>query len=253
MTLLPDYVNIEDHYNDRKKFMTYFLIILTLLSGVIVVILSVIKEERKKFVVALAGVLLVFVAVSQLIIETKKKPDLIRQYHEEIEDFRDWKSEEASYRILGNIIRLAKLGQTSFDLNRVNLSGIHLKGLKIKNSDLRNIDLSNSYISDCLFENVDFTGASFTRATVVRSSFINSKIDRINYFDAILLHVDFRGSDLSHFDVSNNLHKSRVIYGYKNIDKKLLQIIRTKQPKLLEKPSSIKMNRWFDQYKFEEK
>jgi hypothetical protein len=78
-------------------------------------------------------------------------PNLISNYHEEIDDFRHWKSEESTYRILGDIKRLSKLGETKFDLNSCPLSGIHLKGLHMKNSDLNCVDLSNSYIAECVF------------------------------------------------------------------------------------------------------
>ena len=233
--------------------MAYSLIFIIFLSAFVLLIKDLLPEAYKNVLVVLACVFLVVSFIFQIVIEAKRKPALIRHYHEEIEDFRDWKSEEATYRILGNVKRLSRLGETTYDLNRCNLSGIHLKGLKIKNSDLNCIDLSNSYISDCLFENVNFTGASLARATVVRSSFINCKIDRANYFDAILLNVDFKGSDLSHFDESNNLHKARVIHGYKHIDKKLLQMIQTQQPEILEKPAPEKMTRWLDQFKLEEK
>ena len=90
---------------------------------------------------------------------------------------------------------------------------------------------------------MDFTGASLARATIVRSSFVDCRIDRANYFDVILLNVDFKGSDLSHFDKSNNLHSARVIHGSKNLNDQLLKIIQTKKPELLEKPTSKKMIR----------
>jgi len=224
--------------------MTYFWISLTFLSAFVLLIKDLLPGDRSRTVfVLLACVCLVVSFTFQIVIETKRKPNLIRHYHEVIEDFRDWKSEEATYRILANVKRLSRLGETAFDLNRCNLSGIHLKGLTMKNSDLNCIDLSNSYISDCLFENVNFKGAKLSKATIVRSSFINCKIDRANYFDAILLNVDFKGSDLSHFDVSNNLHKARVIHGSKNLNDQLLKIIQTKKPELLEKPTSKKMIR----------
>lgn len=223
--------------------MSYILILVTFLSALILLLQDLLSKAYKTILVVLACVFLVISFISQLIIESKRVPDLIVSYHEEIEDFRDWKSDEAKYRILGNIRRLSKLGEMTFDLNSCNLSELHLKGLKMKNSDMNCINLSRSYLSDCTFENVNFRGAEFAGATIVRSSFINCKIDSANYFDAILYSVDFRGSDLTHFDERNNLNKARVIYDSKNIDEQLLQMIRTQKPELLEKPDMIKMNR----------
>lgn len=224
--------------------MAYWLIIFGFLGAIVLALKDSLPEAYKTYFVVVAFLALFAHFAFQVFIESSKKHDLIRHYHEEIEDFRDWKSEEATYRILGNIKRLSRLGETTFDLNRCNLSGIHLKGLTLKNSDLDCIDLSNSYISDCEFENVDFTGASFARATIVRSSFVGCRIDRANYFDVILLNVDFKDSDLSHFDESNNLNKARVIHGSKNLNGQLLQIIQKQHPELLEEPTSLKMTRF---------
>ena len=236
-------------YESKGFIMAYGLIFFGFLGAAVLATKDLIPDAYKNYFVIFACLALIAHFGFQTFIEANKKRDLIRHYHEEIEDFRDWKSEEATYRILGNIKRLHRLGETTFDLNRCNLSGIHLRGLTLKSSNLNCINLSNSHISDCEFENVDFTGASLAKATIVRSSFIGCKIDRANYFDAILLNVDFRDSDLSHFDESNNLHKARVIHGSKNIDDQLLQVIHTKNPELLEKPSSLKMTRFPSHWK----
>ena len=154
--------------------MTYALIFVTFLSAFVLLITNLCPSRYKKTVlVVVVSIFLVIGLIFQFIIEAKRKPNLISNYHEEINDFRDWKSEEAAYRILGDIKRLSRLGETTFDLNRCNLSGIHLKGLKMKNSNLNCIDLSNSHISDCSFENVNFSGANLAKATIVSSSFIN--------------------------------------------------------------------------------
>lgn len=176
----------------------------------------------------------------------REKQNLKRHYHEEIEDFRDWKSDESKYRILGNIKRLARIGEKRFDLNRCNLDEVHLKGLVIEDSDLNCVNLANAHISECTFKNVDFTGAQFGKALISCSSFIGCQIDQANFFDAILYKVAFLESDLTHFDQSNNLHKVRVLYEPKNLNVELLQRIKQERPDLLEEPTFEKMNRWTD-------
>lgn len=229
--------------------MSYWLIFFGFLGAAVLAAKDLIPDVYNNYFVIFACLALIVHFGFQIYLEANKKRDLIRRYHEGIEDFRDWKSEEATYRILGNIKRLSRLGETTFDLNRCNLSGIHLKGLTLKNSDLNCIDLSNSHISDCTFEYVNFTGANFAKATIVRSSFVSCKIDRANYFDVILLNVDFKNSDLSHFDESNNLHKARVIHGSKNLDDQLLNIIQAQKLELLEKPDALKMTRFPSNWK----
>ena len=178
--------------------------------------------------------------------KARETRNLTRHYHEEIEDFRDWKSDEAKYRILGNIKRLDRLGERHFDLNRCYLDGAWLEGLDLNDSELNCINLSNAYISNCCFKNVNFKGAQFSKATIRCSSFINCQMDAANYFDAVLYKVDFAGSDLRHFDESNNLHKVRSIYKPRNLNSELLDTIQTQQPKLLETPTFRTMNRWTD-------
>lgn len=159
------------------------------------------------------------------------------RYHEEIDDFRDWKSNEAKYKILANIKRLSRLNEKKIDVNRAYLAGIYLQNLSFENSNFNCTNLTEAFISDCSFKRVDFTGASFAKASIVRSVFYKCKIDRANYFDTILHEVDFSGSDLTHFDQSNNLDKARKIYNPKNLDDNLMALIRNKRPDLLEKPN----------------
>jgi len=232
--------------------MSYILIIITLVSG-FVLFLKDIRPNIKTTAAVLAFLCLVVISIIQIVIETKRVPNLIAHYHEEIDDFRDWKSDEAKYRILANVKRLSRLGEEKFDLNRCTLDGIDLKGLKIKDSDLNCINLSNAYISDCVFENVNFTGAILARATIVNSSFINCKVDSANYFDVILLNVDFKSSDLTHFDHTNNLHKARVIHNCRNINEQLLTRIKNQSPELLEKPTALKMTRFPVNWKINER
>jgi len=228
--------------------MGYILIVFSLLAAFILLLKDLLPKYKTVAAIS-AFSCLVAISIFQIITEAKRVPDLIAHYHEEIDDFRDWKSDEAKFRILANIKRLSNLGEEKFDLNRCDLEGIDLKGLKIKNSDLNCINLSNAYISDCVFENVNFTGALLARATIVNSSFINCKVDSANYFDVILLNVDFKGSDLSHFDQTNNLHKARVIHNCRNINEQLLKRIKIQNPGLLEKPTALKMTRFPSNWK----
>lgn len=179
----------------------------------------------------------------------KDRSNLKRHYHEEIEDYRDWKSDESKYRILGNIKRLARLGEQKFDLNRCNLDGVHLKDLVVRDSDLSCVNFNNAHISDCIFDNVNFQGAHLTNTIIKCSSFTNCKINSANYFESILYKVNFDKSDLTRFDESNNLHRARVIYEPTNLDVQLYQKIADEKPELLEKPSFEKMNNWTDKIK----
>lgn len=172
------------------------------------------------------------------------------RYHEEIDDFRDWKADEAKFRILGTIKRLVKLGEKKIDVNRAYLSEAWLENYSFEDSNFNCTNLSDAHISGCTFKRVDFTGACFANANIVRSSFHKCKLDRANFVGVILFEVDFAGSDLIHFDQSNNLDKANVIYNPMNLDETLLNLIKEKRPDLLKKPGfMVKINKqWHIQW-----
>jgi len=186
--------------------------------------------------------IIVFGVLLSIFRKFRDKSDRIKRYKEEIEDFRDWKSDESKYRILGNVKRLSSLGVKNFDLNRCYLKGVILENLVFKDSDLNCVDLANADISNCSFENVDFRGAQFCKANIRRSSFTSCQINSANFYDVVLYEVDFNKSDLLDFNVSNNLHRARVLYKPMNMNESLYQQIKEKKPDLLEKPTSAKMS-----------
>src|SRR5436190_6902026 len=64
-----------------------------------------------------------------------------RRYHEEIEDYREWQSDEAAHRIAGGIRRLNSLGVSKIVLSRcyvrkTDLRGAHLAGSPMHRTDL---------------------------------------------------------------------------------------------------------------------
>lgn len=76
----------------------------------------------------------------------------IRKYHEEIDDFRYWKSREAMYRIVGNIKRLEKNGVTKINLRRCLLKHAPLRGVKIIGANLRQVKLQNAILGESKLE-----------------------------------------------------------------------------------------------------
>ncbi len=188
--------------------------------------------------------ILVFGILILWINKIRDRHNLRLRYHEEIDDFRDWKADEAKFRIFGSIKRLVKLGEKKIDVNRAYLSGVWLENYSFEDSNFNCTNLSDAHISGCTFKRVDFTGASFANTSIVRSSFHECKLDRANFVGVILFEIDFAGSDLIHFDQSNNLDKAHVIYNPMNLDETLLNLIKEKRPILLKKPGfMVKINK----------
>lgn len=72
-----------------------------------------------------------------------------KRYQEEIIDFRFWESDEASYRIAGNVRRLNRLGVSRIDLTSSYLSKAKLSDTKLKraillSANLRKADLDTA-------------------------------------------------------------------------------------------------------------
>ncbi len=96
-------------------------------------------------------------------IESKRDKKLrIERYKEEIEDFRQWKNEEAMHRIRGLIRRLNEEGITNLnlhgaylrkaDLTGAKLQGANLIGANLQNASFRWANLKGAYIRDAHLE-----------------------------------------------------------------------------------------------------
>lgn len=114
--------------------------------------------DWKGIYIEATGMLLdiIFLGIIWAILEFRRSKKIeINRYKNEIDDFRKWKSEEAMYRIVGNIKRLNKLKFYDIDLSFCylrnaelwnircsgNLSSANLRNAKLAGSDLRNISV----------------------------------------------------------------------------------------------------------------
>ncbi len=93
----------------------------------------------------------------------------IERYQNAIEDFLGWESDEAMYRIVGNIRRLNREGESPESLKEAYLAGADLKGADLSETsldgavmtgaDLQHADLSGAYLGTA-----DLTGANLRKA-----------------------------------------------------------------------------------------
>jgi hypothetical protein len=100
----------------------------------------------------------------------------IQQYKNAIDDFLGWETEEAMYRIAGNIRRLNREGASPVtlkdaylaeaDLKDASLSEVSLNGATLTGADLQDADLSGSYLG-----NADLSGADLHRADLSGAHF----------------------------------------------------------------------------------
>jgi BTB/POZ domain-containing protein KCTD9 len=153
----------------------------------------------------------------------------IRTYRDEIDDFRLWKSDEATFRTVGNIKRL-----NSHRINEVNLVSCHLTRanmnyLNLKGSNLNLANLTGATLIECNlvetrlnqtnFENATLnqanlsgafaSGANFKDSFLIKSVFENAMLIKANFQNAFLMEADLRGANLAGADFENaNLYKA---------------------------------------------
>lgn len=121
----------------------------------------------------------------------------IKRYREEIEDFLNWDSQEAAFRILGNIKRLNKHGVSDFnltnaffrdaDLSDANLRGASLLGTNLVKANLGSVDLRDAKIA----------GANLSEAYLSEADFRGAKIGFVDLSGAYIIGADFRESNIS--------------------------------------------------------
>jgi hypothetical protein len=134
-----------------------------------------------------------FLGIILAIFEYNRSSKLeIKRYLEEIDDFRNWKSDEATYRIVGNIRRLSGLKFKNIDLSYCYLKKAELWNLKITN-DATGTNFAYAKLAGAEFCNINLSFAHFEKAHLYNSKFNNSDISFANFKGANINKVDFRG------------------------------------------------------------
>jgi hypothetical protein len=121
----------------------------------------------------------------------------IARWQEEIDDFRYWKSEEAMFRIMGNIKRLNRNGVTE-----INLTECFLNYADLSDTNLRGADLSGAHLKEA-----DFRGANLERTRLIGANleealFRFADLKRADLLGANLRDIDFRRANLEEADLS---------------------------------------------------
>jgi BTB/POZ domain-containing protein KCTD9 len=130
----------------------------------------------------------------------------IRSYKDEIDDFRMWESEEAAYRIVGNIKRLNRYNIYDIDLvncflSKTNLSYVVLKGANLNNANASNstlvdINLEGARLNRTNFENSNLNQVNLKRAYASGTNFKDAYMIKANLEHAFLIKADFKNAFL---------------------------------------------------------
>ncbi len=154
-----------------------------------------------------------FIFALHMLVESRRvKKRNIERWQEEIDDFRGWDSEEAKFRIVGNIKRLNRNGIT--DINLID-------------SFLKNAILSRAHLEKAYLREAHLKGADFWKAN----------LEGANLLDANLEEANLEGANLERTEelTIGQLSQVKTLY-QAELDPELEKQIKKKYPHLLEKP-----------------
>lgn len=151
---------------------------------------------------AIAFDILIFGIVLILLNKRLDKSRLIRRWEEEIDDYRDWKSEEAKYRLVGLIKRINKKGKS-----RINLSDCYLKKAKLSNINIVNSVLFKADLSDSEMFNIKLNDADLSGATLDNAQLQGAKMENAKLYGASLI-----GADLSRANLRNTKFGETILH-----------------------------------------
>jgi BTB/POZ domain-containing protein KCTD9 len=142
----------------------------------------------------------------------------IRRYREEIDDFRGWDSDEAGYRIAGNVRRLNRNGITKIELGQchlvqVNLIGADLRGANLSGANLNGAHLNGAHLLLANLNGAILSGVDLSRAHLSRAPLSGADLSGADLSGAILSGADLSGADLSGAILSGAILSGAILRG----------------------------------------
>jgi BTB/POZ domain-containing protein KCTD9 len=149
----------------------------------------------------------------------------IKRYQEELEDLRNWRSEESCYLSVRNIKRLNALG-----VSRLHLEGHYLVKAELSRFDLADADLIGADLTDAMLIGTNLVRANLgctnlTRAFLTEANLSGATLIKTNLSGACLADVNLsgavlRGTNLSGASLKDSIYDSKTIwpdgFDYKN-------------------------------------
>jgi uncharacterized protein YjbI with pentapeptide repeats len=149
------------------------------------------------FDIAIIGILIYWLR------ENGEKQLRIKMYNDEIDDFRQWESEEASFRTVGNIKRLNRHKITEINLVNCHLTKTNLNHVDLSGSNLNSANFSNANAIECNFSKTRANQTNFENAKMNQANFEGAFASGANFKDAFLIKANFKNAFLIKSDFSN--------------------------------------------------
>jgi len=167
----------------------------------------------------------------------------IERYLEEIDDLRHWESDEAKFRIMGNLKRLNKLNKFDIDLSMCYLqkAQFHISKIskldssKFEKSKLNGACLGYTKFYNCFFNATElkdaiimrnefykckFQGTFFEGSGLNESKFVDSNFEMTHFKEADLRNTTFKTCNFDEYDFKNaKLNRAKFINcDFRNVD-----------------------------------
>jgi len=195
-----------------------FYFFASILVGLIVISIDFFipdTERLKGVVVELHGMifdLVLFGILLSMYEKFRTKRELIRQLHEEVDYYRDWKEEESKHRLRVLIKKLNLQKITKINISNCHLDNVELKEVNFKGSEFEYASFHSSQLDKCVFTETKVKLSIFADALLYNSKFDNATLSECVFSSTFLNNVDFRNSNLEYANFS------RAIIGKANFD-----------------------------------
>jgi len=143
---------------------------------------------------------------------SRDKKEAIESEEDQIDDFRGWKSNEASHRILGSVKRLQRLGKTQINLTSCFFQEVILKDLCIEDSNLTGLTLLKTKLFNNTFYKIESNSINCRDSTIYGTSFQEGEIyfnlHNTDFFSSLLQKINLRASSFCPKKISFSLFES---------------------------------------------
>ncbi len=204
----------------KKPILTSVIVLVFLAVLVLGLSLPYYLEDFRSFfkeVLAEAHGMLFDIAIIGILIywlrENGEKQLRIKMYKDEIDDFRQWESEEAAFRTVGNIkrlnrhkiteINLVNCHMTKTNMSHVDLTGSNLNSSNFSHANAIECNFSGTRANQTNFENAKMNQANFEGAFASGANFKDTFLIKANFKNAFLIKSDFTNAYLMEADLSN--------------------------------------------------
>lgn len=135
--------------------------------------------------------------------ENGQKRLRIRMYKDEIEDFRQWESEEAAFRTVGNVKRLNR--HKIYDINLVNcyLAKTNLSYVILRDANLNTANITQSQLVQCDLAGARMNRTDFGGANLNQANLSHSYASGANFKDTFMIKTNLKNASLIKADFQN--------------------------------------------------